>query len=122
MGEMTLPQEQFVEWVRLNEPSLYKATIAQVGIGEADKKKWWESFVGAAKQLVPVLVGAKSQKKILDVQLKRAKAGLPPLNVNQISPTVRVQAGITPELTRILIPVGIGALALILFFAFKKKR
>ena len=119
---MNTAQSQFVEWVRVNQPTLYEATIARVGVGAADQQSWWQSFVGAAKELVPVVVSARSQKRLLDVQMKRAQRGLPPLNTAQIAPTVRVQAGLSPDIKRMLIPVGLAGLGLLLFFMLKKSR
>lgn len=119
---MNIAQEQFVEWVRTNQPTLYEATIARIGVGASDQQSWWQSFIGAAKELVPVVVSARSQKRLLDVQMKRAQRGLPPLNTAQIAPTVRVQAGLTPELKKLLIPAAIIGFGLLAFFMFKKKR
>lgn len=119
---MNTAQQQFVEWVRVNQPTLYEATIARIGVGESDQKTWWQSFVGAAKELVPVVVSARSQKRLLDVQMKRAQRGLPPLNTAQIAPTVRVQAGLTPEIKKMIIPVALVGFGLLAFFMLKKRR
>jgi len=118
---MTPNQELFVEWMQTYQPRLYKAAINKVGIGAADQQSWWQSFVGAAKELVPIIVGARSQKKILNVQMTRAEQGLAPLNVEQLSPTVRVQAGLTPQMKQILIPSLLGIGALVLFMVLRKK-
>jgi len=118
---MNAAQEQFVDWLRKNQPNVYKAAIDEVGIGLGEKDTWWDSFIGAAKELVPVIVGARSQKKILDVQLRRAEQGLPPLNTQQISPTVRVQAGLTPDMKRLVLPALLGITALVAFMVWKKR-
>lgn len=126
---LTTTQQQFVNWLRVNEPIVFQsaknAANNAVGLSAADTAEgnWWDSFVGAAKQLVPVIVQAKSQKKILDVQLRRAQQGLPPLDAGQIAPTVRVQAGLTPSMKKILIPsLAIGAGLLFYFMMGRKKR
>jgi len=126
---LTKSQRAFANWLRVNEPGLYRSAVKTantgVGLSATDTPaptNWWDSFVGAAKQLVPVVVQARSQKRLLDVQLKRAESGLPPLNAGQIAPTVRVQAGLTPALKKILIPaLAIGG-GLILYMMFGKKK
>lgn len=118
---MTEAQQQFVSWLQMNNPTLYKATVSRVGMGDHDKTTWWGSFIGAAKELTPIIVGARSQKKLLNVQMKRAQQGLPPLNTSEIAPTVRVQAALSPDIKRIMIPaLAVGGL-LLLFFVMKKK-
>lgn len=116
-------QELFVDWLRENQPLVYRKAIQTtgVGLGATDKTNWWDSFVGAVKDIVPIVIGARTQKRIINTQMKRAEQGLPPLDVDQMSPTVRVQAGMTPAMKKILIPsLAIGA-ALILFMIMKKK-
>ncbi len=131
---LTKTQQQFVKWMRVNEPRLYRAAASAAGsatgntsvlsaadTGQPAGGSWWDSFIGAAKQLVPVAIQARSQKRILDVQLRRAEQGLPPLQTSQIAPTVNVQAGVTPDLKKILIPaLAIGG-GLLLYFMFGKK-
>jgi len=129
---LTTPQKQFLTWMRLNEPRLYRAAASAAGnnsglaaqdVGQPSGGSWWDSFVGAAKQLVPVAIQARSQKQILDVQLRRAEQGLPPLQTSQIAPTVQVQAGLTPALKKILIPaLAIGGGLLLYMIMGKKKR
>ncbi len=120
-------QKEFLSWLRRSNPAVYagakRRADAAMGLGAADTSiNWWDSFISGAKELVPVIVQARSQKNILDVQLRRAEQGLSPLNTSQIAPTVQVQAGISPELKRLLIPaLGIGA-ALLFYMMSKKKR
>ncbi len=118
---MTQNQILFMEWMKTYEPQLYKATISKVGLGAADQDSWWQSFVGAAKEIIPTVISARSQKKLLDVQMRRAERGLAPLNVEQISPTVRVQAGISQDIKQIIIPTLLGVGALVMFMLLRKK-
>ena len=58
----------------------------------------------------------KAQSKVLDLQLQRAKAGLPPLDINSesfgVGPSVSV--GLSPSTKRLLMWGGIGLGAVIL--------
>ncbi len=130
---LTRPQKQFLHWMKLNQPAVYAAATRSANetatLGAADTtpaptqgQGWWGNFIDAAKQLVPVIVQAKSQKDILDVQLTRARQGLPPLNTSQIAPTVQIQAGLTPALKRVLVPAMMIGVGLLFFMMSKKKR
>jgi hypothetical protein len=91
---------------------------------------WYTQILTTAKESIPALVQAQAQKKILALQLKRAQQGLPPLKTEDITPTMKIQAGASPELLRelrqgaanIALPLAIGAGALVLFFVMKKRR
>lgn len=102
----------------------YKNLPRQSGTKQADAS-WYEKLIDVAKQAIPLFVQAEAQEEILDVQLKRAKQGLPPLNVSQISPQVNVGlapqiqesiTGLSTAFQNVLIYGGIGLVAYFFFF------
>jgi hypothetical protein len=70
-----------------------------------------ESWVDALAKVLPVLATTYQQRQLLEVQLQRARSGLPPLDVSQYSPGVQV--GLTSD-TRLLLIIGGAALAAVL--------
>lgn len=105
---------KFVQWLKENDPALYvvvkkrlEMEKAQNGLGNVDEQKpsIWQTITQTIKDVAPTLVQLPFQKKLLDAQMKRAEQGLPPLNVDDYTPTMKIGATITPEneqaLTRI---------------------
>lgn len=97
----TRAQKEFVRWVQQNDPFLFEVAKKRLAMrqdmGAID---WGGIFKGVAdtvKNVAPTLVQYQSQKKVLDMQMKRAEQGLPPADVQNYSPVVRVAAEMTPE-------------------------
>lgn len=137
-----------VEWFKQNEPFLFRVAehihalrTRDRGLGSFDWGGLFDSLSQTVQKVAPALTQVYSQKKVLDAQLARAKAGLPPLETTQIAPTVKVEAGMTPEaedaarriavdvtrqgvidFTSQMKPIFFGALALGAFFLLKNKR
>lgn len=91
-------QKQFVEWVKHNDPFLYQVALERYKLtqqmgGFAD---FFSQLTNTVKEVAPTLINLQSQKKILDVQVKRAEQNLPPLDTTQYSPVIRVAPEITP--------------------------
>lgn len=93
--------EQHIEWFRKNEPFLFRVAqhihamnTRQVGF---DWGGLFNSIATTVKDVAPAVAQVYTQKKVIDAQLARAKAGLPPLETTQISPTVKVEAALSPE-------------------------
>jgi hypothetical protein len=86
----------------------------------------WDNIVSAAGAIIPAVFQAKAQQDLYKVQLERAKNGQPPLKSEEIAPTIKTEVGVSPAtieaagagMTKMLIPLGIGAAAL--FFMMKK--
>lgn len=86
----------------------------------AENKTDSESWTDALIRLLPAVAATWQQKQLLEVQVERAKQGLPPLNANQIAAGVNV--GIAPESQK-LIMWAIGGLVLALVIpAFLRAR
>ena len=70
------------------------------GLGEDIQQQqvpFWQTLVETAKEVLPSVISMGTQKKILDIQIKRAEAGLPPLNAEQYIPPIKVAAEVSPE-------------------------
>lgn len=99
-----------------------------MGLGEEDTTEstpgFWDNLVSAAKTIIPTYIAAKQQRDIYKMQMARAERGLPPLNAAQVAPVIRTQIDMGPQMTqgikKMIIPLGIGAAALGVFFMMKK--
>ncbi len=77
---------------------------------------WGKTIADAAKSLLAY----KSQSDLVNMNIKRAEQGLPPIDSSTLAPTVNV--GISPQVTQ-LAYVAVGGLLLFgLFSAFKSAR
>lgn len=105
---MTPAQTQFIKWLERKDPVLLNlakkrqriklAKTGLNGLGEtAEKVSFWQTLAETAKEVLPNVINMGTQKKILDIQLKRAEAGLPPLEAEQYIPPIRVAAEVSPE-------------------------
>lgn len=136
--------ELHIEWFRKNEPFLFRVAqhihalnTRQVGF---DWGGLFTSIATTVKDVAPAVAQVYTQKKVIDAQVARAKAGLPPLETEQISPTVKVEAALSPEseaaakqiaidatrqgvldFTSQMKPIFFGALALGAFLLLKRK-
>lgn len=93
----------------------YFAVLDQVAPGtnaavEASKAPG-ESWVDTLQKVVPIIAQGYQQKQLLDIQVSRARAGLPPLDPSSYAPGVNV--GLNPD-TRNLVLI-LGGLAVGLF-------
>lgn len=94
---------QFVNWVRKNDPFLYAVAKKRAELVKSDELNgidiggFFNNLVDTVKSIAPTVITYQGQKKILDVQIQRARNGLPPLDSSQYTPTVKVEAQLTPE-------------------------
>lgn len=79
-----------------------------------------ESWIDSAARLVTIIAATDQQRQLLQVQVDRAKQGLPPLNISQYA--AGVQVGISSDLKNLLIFGGAAALAIMLFGAHRIGR
>jgi hypothetical protein len=97
--------EKFAKWVSDTFPELYTAAVRRLentgGAGglsrlgqdtatAAAPVSAWDKVINAIQTIAPEYLKAKAQKDLLDVQLDRAKQGLPPLDMSQYAPSVRL--------------------------------
>lgn len=84
------------------------------GIGEivVSQQQPGESWIDTLAKAIPMLAATVQQQQLLNIQVDRARQGLPPLNVSQYS------GGTTSPDTKMLLYVGGAALA---FYLLTKK-
>ena len=93
----------FLQWLQDKDPFLFevikkRADISSGGLGVTlDWGSLFTTAVNTIKDIAPSVIAAQGQKKILDLQIERAKNNLPPLDASNYMPTVKVAAEITPE-------------------------
>lgn len=84
-----------------------------------ERRNEGENWYDALARLLPVLASTYQQKQLLEVQVDRARQGLPPLDATQYAGGVQV--GMAPELQKLLMWGGIATLA-ILGYAVLQRR
>lgn len=95
---------QLIRWLKENDPFLLEVAKQRHAIKENSLNGPFDAFgsfinnvVNTVKEVAPALINLKGQKKILDIQLKRAEQNLPPIKAENYTPTIRVAPTITPE-------------------------
>ena len=141
----TKAKRLYIKWMKDNEPFLYRVGIKKAQLknqslsGTMGAINWSGIFTNigeTVKQLAPAALQYKQQRKLLDVQVKRAEQGLPPLDVQDYAPAVRIEPQINEEteqaITRVaqqsvktgakqlMVPLAIGA-ALLVFVAVRRR-
>lgn len=137
---MSNGKKQFAQWLKRNDPFLYGVAVKRFQReqqGLSGFTDFFSSVLETVKVAAPQVLQYRQQKKIMDMQMDRAKRDLPPLDATAYSPSVTISPQITPEteraMTRVaiettkqagndmkkyLIPAGLGLAALL----FLKKR
>ena len=128
----------FAKWLKSEHPAIFnravkvaaesQATLA--GLGETES--FWSKFTKAAAGLGTTYLALKNQRDAMKINLQRAQAGQPPIDVATSAPVVRTQVDVSPELQRqltntageginkTLLLVGAGVAAFL--FLYSKKR
>lgn len=131
------PARKFLHWVKFTHPALYadaERRSGMAGLGQDAKTKLptataiteqpgpFQRFLSTITSLAPSYIQARSQQQLLEVQLDRARQGLPPLNASQYAPAVQLSvdpAMYTPQLEALKPWLLYGGLALGGFFLFR---
>ncbi len=79
-----------------------------------------ESWIDALSRILPTIVATVQQRQLLQVQIERARQGLPPLDVSQY--TSGVSVGLSQDTKQLLMYGGIAALAIWAFGTHRKYR
>ena len=140
-------KELFAKWLKENDPFLYRVALKRNEIVNASQQvnglsgsvaDFFNNIIDTVKTTAPQVLQYNQQKKIMEMQLKRAEQGLPPANVDDYTPSVKIAPVITPAteqaITRVAVqsakegvgafmgkwgmPLGVGAA---LLFLFRKK-
>ncbi len=102
-------KSEFIEWVKVNDPFLYEVAVTRHklessknlnGLAGFDASGLFNSLVSTVKEVGSSVLNYRSQKKILDAQVKRAESGLPPLNAQSYVPSVNTGGALSPEQIR----------------------
>lgn len=93
-GNLKPHERQFIAWLDKTHPQVAKRTAEELArshvMGDLGDDLF-SKITDTIQKVVPSLAQAKAQKKVIDLQLSRAKQGLPPLDAAQYSPGVQVQ-------------------------------
>jgi hypothetical protein len=76
-----------------------------------------EDWLSAAFRVANSALLAESQRRLLKVQIERAKAGMQPLDASQYG--LGVNVGLSPQTIKLL---GLGAAALVVVYLISRKR
>jgi hypothetical protein len=103
---------QFAKWLKVNDPFLFEVAVraaelqkekaaAMNGlfdfVSDVDWGELGKSVVDTVQKVAPTVVQYKAQAAALKTNIARANQGLPPIDMNQYNPTVKIAAEITPE-------------------------
>ena len=107
MNTQIAAQKQYIDWIRKNDPFLWEVAkkrlqLLKTEMGDTAPQpisisSIFSNLVETVKAAAPSLLQIKQQKDIMDMQIKRAKQGLPPANVEDYTPSVKIQPVITSE-------------------------
>ena len=110
-----------------NQPSVppdYAASLNTVAPTITDKiaqsQTPGESWVDTLARILPSVLATVQQKDLLDVQVQRAKQGLPPLDVSQY--TSGVSVGLSQQTKDLLLYGGLAAMGVWLVTSLHKHR
>lgn len=79
-----------------------------------------ESWVDTAQKILTGLVMTEQQRQLMQLNIERAKQGLPPIDINRYS-GVGVNVGLSQGTQQLVLYLALGAGALILLNAFAKR-
>jgi hypothetical protein len=79
-----------------------------------------ESWTDALIRLLPAVAATWQQKQLLQVQVERAKQGLPPLDANQIAAGVNV--GLSSDTQKLVMWGGAALLVTIVIMSLSARR
>jgi len=128
----------FAKWLKSEHPELFaRATKIAAGGGETlgalgETDSFWSRFTKAAAGLGTTYLALKNQRDAMRINLERAKAGQPPIDVATSAPVVRTQVELSPQMraqlastagegiNKTLLLVGAGVAAFL--YVYSKKR
>jgi len=108
-----------LNWLDTQRPGTKAEIIGQIGspgLGATDNTPWYTKAIEAAGQVANTYFQGKVQKETTDLQIERARQGLPPLDLSQYGAapiTTQVDVKMSPQV-KTMIWVGGGLLAAII--------
>lgn len=133
MDKETAARAQFMTWFKENYPNFYASAMSQNdGLGAEEKPSIWSRLIDGIGKLGGTYVTLKAQKDIIEMNIARAKAGLPPIDIAEAgaAPVVQTRIDLDPATIRSLaaeakpqinmILIGIAALAAFMVLGMKR--
>jgi len=110
---------QFLEWLKKTYPLVFEAAYEKMYREQGlqaetpTEENWLDKILNSVSQVAPAILSLKQQKELLDIQMDRAKKGLPPLEVSQYAPTVNVgvSSDVMDKILKIGVPLSLAFLA-----------
>ena len=100
---------QFADWLKSAHPEIYQRALKIASEGEQlsglgqngePKQSFWDRFSEAATKLGTTYLTLKNQRDAMELNMQRAKQGLPPLDPATTAPVVRTQVDVSPQLAQ----------------------
>jgi len=135
MNNTAKARAAFMTWMKESNPEAYQfamesaqspAALADSDPATASTGFNWKRFLEAATAATTAVFQTKAQKEMLNLNIKRAKSGLPPMDTSFAAPVIRTQFDVSPEIAQSLqqsaakatmnigLIVGAGVLAFLL--------
>lgn len=103
--------------------SPYASSLEQVAPGITSlvdqSQQPGETWVDSLARMLPVLATTYQQKQILDIQIERARMGLPPLNASQYG--LGVSVGLSNDAKNMLL-LGAAAIGVVLLLRARRRN
>lgn len=122
-----------LDWLESQFPGSKAEILAKIdapNMGQAETvaapEPWYKQAIDAASQIATGYFQSKVQKETTDIQIERARQGLPPLDLTKYGPapvTVQHQigTGLSPQ-TKTMLWVGAGILAAVVLLPLLTKK
>lgn len=145
-NNVTQARLQFLSWLQEKHPALFEAAIVQADkttpvaatLGQngaevqqaANDPGFWDRLQNAAIGLGTTYLTLKNQRDAMQLNLERARQGLPPIDAGVTAPVIRTEIDLPPDVVdRVTQSAGIqvnkillwGGLALAAFYLFQRK-
>ena len=113
--------------IKRNHPALFEAAVRATkkqrskgdmlkGLGETETKSLWDRLSENIVKLGGAYLTIKNQKDMVDLNIERARQGLPPLDIGSTAPVVRTQVDLPPGMVNQLTSeAGMGLNKILLF-------
>lgn len=97
-------KRDFINWIKTEYPFTYEIAMKRLSMQQNEMgafdslTKIFDAVADTAKNVAPTFLKYKQQKKLLNIQLERARAGQPPLDATQYTmPPIKVEPVINNE-------------------------
>ncbi len=86
------------------------------GLGASEGESFWDKLSGNLTKLGTTYLTLRNQKEAMEINLERARQGMPPLDIATTAPVVRTQIDLPPDVVnRITSEAGTGLNKILLF-------